>query len=115
MRAVPPWAEPVGSDAGEQGAEAAREALDARARPREAAAERDAALQLGVAAEAEPDAEPAVAAAELDAGLQPGAAAEAALDAVRRRGAARRVAPERRLAAGPSAFHRGRSLPWLAP
>jgi hypothetical protein len=120
VRAVPPWVEPAGSDAREQAAEAAREALDARAQPREAAVAPGA--EPEAAAEAEPDAEPeaAVGAAELDAALQPGVAAEAARDAVLRRAAAGRVAPELRRAAGlsvaaPSAFHRGQALPWLAP
>ena len=116
VRAVPPWAEPAGSDARERQAQAAREALDARAQPREAAVAPGA--EPEAAAEAEPDAEPE--AAELDAALQPGVAAEAARDAVLRRAAAGRVAPELRRAAdpsvaAPSAFHRGQALPWLAP
>jgi hypothetical protein len=123
VRAVLPRAAPVGSDAREQGAEAARAALDARAQPREAVAE--AGAEPEAAAVAEPDAEPeaAVGAAERDAALQPGVAEAAARDAVLQPGAAEaagRVAPELRLAAvrpsaAPSAFHRGQALPWLAP
>lgn len=111
VRAVPPRAEPVGPDAREQGAVAVQAASDARAQPREEAAEPD----------AEPEA--AVGAAVLDAALQPGVAEAAARDAVLQPGAAEaagRVAPELRLAAvrpsaAPSAFHRGQALPWLAP
>jgi hypothetical protein len=128
VRAVPPWAEPVGPDVQEQRAEAARAALGARAQPREAAvaapdaelvvaaaeaAELDAALQPEVAGAAALDAalQPGEAeAAALDAGLQPEEEAAAVRDAVRRRGAAARPS-----AAAPSAFHRGQALPWLAP
>jgi hypothetical protein len=120
VRAVLPRAAPVGSDAREQGAEAARAALDARAQPREAVAE--AGAEPEAAAVAEPDAEPeaAVGAAERDAALQPGVAEAAARDAVLRPGAAGRVAQAQRPAAvrpsaAPSAFHRGQALPWLAP
>ena len=119
VRAVPPWVEPVGSDAREQAAEAAREAWGARAQPREAAV-----AEFGAepaAAEGEPDAEPAeeVGAAEPDAALQPGVVAAAVRDAVLQPGAAARDAVLRRAAdpsvAAPSAFHRGQALPWLAP
>ena len=76
--------------------------MDAWAQPREAAV-------------AEPGAERAVGAAERDAALQPGVA-EAVRDAVLRRAA---PVVSVRLAAGPlaapSAFHRDQALPWLAP
>jgi hypothetical protein len=124
VRAALPWAEPAGSDAREQGAEAAGAASDARAQPRAAAvAGADAEPEE---AAAEPDAEPEAAvgavAAERDAALQPGVAAAAERDAVPRPGAAVaavRVARARRPAAArpsaaPSAFHRGQALPWLA-
>lgn len=120
VRAAPPWAEPVGSDARELGAAAARAALDARAQPREAAV---AGADAEPEAAAEPDAEPAAAvgAAELDAALQPGEAAAVVRDAVLRPGAAavraaRALQPAAaRPSAAPSAFHRGQALPWLAP
>jgi hypothetical protein len=125
VRAAPRWAEPAGSDAREQGAEAAGAASDARAQPREAAvAGADAEPEE---AAAEPDAEPEAAvgavAAERDAAQRPGVAAAAAVRAaVLRPGAAvaaGRVARVLRPAAArpsaaPSAFHRGQALPWLA-
>jgi hypothetical protein len=122
VRAAPRWAEPAGSDAREQGAEAAGAASDARAQPRAAAVARADAEPEEAAAE--PDAEPEAAvgavAAERDAALQPGVAAAAVRDEVLRPGAAAgRVARARRPAAArpsaaPSAFHRGQALPWLA-
>jgi hypothetical protein len=118
VRAVPPRAEPVGPDAREQGAVAVQAASDARAQPREAAAEPGAEPEEAAEPDAEPEAE--VGAAVLDAALQPGVAEAAARDAVLRPGAAVRVAPARRPvvvrpSAAPSAFHRGQALPWLAP
>jgi hypothetical protein len=111
VRAAPRWAEPAASDAREQEAGAAS---DARAQPR-VAAEPDVEPE---AAEAEPG-------AELAAAVVPGAARQpevvaAARDAVLRPVAAVRVVLEQRPVAGPSAaapsaFHRDRPLPWLAP
>jgi hypothetical protein len=118
-RAVPPWAEPVGSDARAQVVEAEPAALDARAQPREAVE-----AELGAGAEAEPGAERGEAAAR-GAGRQPGAVVEArdavlrpeaVRDVVRRR--AERDAALRRAAgllAAASTYRRDQLLPGPAP